>query len=62
MSIMEINSAGLKDHSNSRQNLVFYTPVNPPPGSNRLTVNLQSIRPEHFEGIIAVTRGATSGS
>ena len=47
-----INSAGLKDHSNSRQNLVFYTPVNPPAGSNRLTVNLQSIRPEHFEGII----------
>ena len=49
-----INSAGLKDHSKSRQNLVFYTPVNPPPGSNRLTVNLQSIRPEHFEGIIAL--------
>ena len=49
-----VNSAGLKDHSNSRQNLVFYTPVNPPAGSNRLTVNLQSIRPEHFEGIIAL--------
>ena len=47
-----VNSAGLKDHSNSRQNLVFYTPVNPPAGSNRLTVNLQSIRPEHLEGII----------
>ncbi len=42
---------GLKDHAKSRQNLVYYTPSNPPAGSNRLTINLESIRPEHFEGI-----------
>ena len=42
---------GLKDHIKSSQNLVYYTPSNPPAGSNRLTINLESIRPEHFEGI-----------
>ena len=45
------NEIGLKEHSKSRQNLVYYTPANPPAGSERLTINLESIRPEHFEGI-----------
>ena len=43
---------GLKDHFRARENLVYYTPSNPPVGSNRLTINLQSVRPEHFEGIV----------
>lgn len=43
---------GLKDHSRARDNLVYYTPSNPPVGTNRLTINLQSVRPEHFEGIV----------
>jgi len=43
---------GLKDHPKARDNLVYYTPANPPPGANRLTINLRSIRPEHFEGIV----------
>ncbi len=43
---------GLKDHDKSRENLVYYTPTEPPVGANRLIVNLQSIRPEHFEGIV----------
>lgn len=43
---------GLKDHPKSKDNLVYYTPANPPPGANRLTINLQSVRPEHFEGIV----------
>ena len=43
---------GLKDHSNARNNLRYYTPTNPPPGSYKLTINLKSIKPEHFEGII----------
>ena len=43
---------GLKDHPKVKENLVYYTPANPPPGANRLTINLQSIRPEHFEGIV----------
>ena len=43
---------GLKDHPKAKDNLMYYTPSNPPVGANRLTVNLQSIRPEHFEGIV----------
>ncbi|MBM3895994.1 MAG: ATP-binding protein [Thaumarchaeota archaeon] len=43
---------GLKDHSNAKNNLVYYTPSSPPAGANRLSINLQSIRPEHFEGIV----------
>ncbi|HJW19957.1 MAG TPA: ATP-binding protein [Candidatus Nitrosotalea sp.] len=46
------HNLGLKDHPKARENLVYYTPANPPAGSNRLTINLQSIRPEHFEGIV----------
>lgn len=43
---------GLKDHPNARNNLVYYTPTDPPAGASRLTINLQSIRPDHFEGIV----------
>lgn len=43
---------GLKDHPKARENLTYYTPANPPPGANRLSINLQSIRPDHFEGIV----------
>ena len=46
------NGIGLKDHPKAKENMVYYTPSNPPVGANRLTVNLQSIRPEHFEGIV----------
>ncbi|MCV0373132.1 MAG: ATP-binding protein [Nitrosarchaeum sp.] len=46
---------GLKDHAKSKDNLVYYTPSNPPVGANRLTINLQSIRPDHFEGIIELS-------
>jgi len=43
---------GLKQHPRAKENLMYYTPANPPVGANRLTINLQSIRPEHFEGIV----------
>ena len=43
---------GLKLHPRAKDNLMYYTPSNPPVGANRLTINLQSIRPEHFEGIV----------
>lgn len=46
------NGVGLKDHPRAKENMMYYTPSNPPVGANRLTVNLQSIRPEHFEGIV----------
>tara|TARA_Y100000590_G_C15738013_1_gene1019273 strand:- start:3381 stop:4961 length:1581 start_codon:yes stop_codon:yes gene_type:complete len=45
------NEPGLKEHFKSRDNLAYYTPANPPVGCNQLTINLQSVRPEHFEGI-----------
>ncbi len=47
-----LQEAGLKDHPNSKNNLVYYTPTTPPPGAHRLAINLQSILPEHFEGIM----------
>ena len=43
---------GLKDHPKSKDNLSYYTPVAPPVGANRLTINLQSVHPDHFEGIV----------
>jgi len=36
---------GLKDHAKSRQNLVYYTPSNPPAGSNRLTISQIKAKP-----------------
>lgn len=46
---------GLKDHPNSRDNLVYYTPTNPPPGSPHFIINLNAIRPDHFDGIVNFT-------
>ncbi len=43
---------GLKDHPKARDNLAYYTPSNPPAGAERLTINLESIKPENFEGIV----------
>jgi DNA helicase HerA-like ATPase len=44
-------SKGLKDHPKAKDNILYYT-VNPPPGANTLVVNLGSLRPEHFEGLV----------
>ena len=43
---------GLKDHQKASENLAYYTPSDPPPGALQLAINLQSIKPEHFEGIV----------
>ncbi len=43
---------GLKDHLRATENLAYYTPSDPPPGARQLTINLQSVEPEHFEGIV----------
>jgi hypothetical protein len=48
------NAKGLKDHPNSKGN-VFYFSSNPVPGTNTLVVNLKSIKPSHFEGIVDFT-------
>lgn len=42
---------GLNAHRDAPTNLIYYS-VNPPPGSPRLIINLQSLRVEHFEGIV----------
>ena len=46
---------GLKDHPGAMDNLEYYTAVNPPPGANMLTINLHSVKPEHFEGIVKLS-------
>ncbi|UCH02929.1 MAG: ATP-binding protein [Candidatus Bathyarchaeota archaeon] len=45
---------GLKDHPKSRQGIRYYS-TNPLPGTNTLIINLNSIEPEHFEGILSFT-------
>ena len=46
---------GLHDHPKSDENLAYYTPNSPPAGANFLTINLASIKPDHFNGIIDLT-------
>ena len=43
---------GLNNHPCARTSLVYYTPTDPPPGSRHLTISLDTIRPDHFEGIV----------
>ncbi len=41
------NKLGLKDHPG--QKVVYYTPRLPPPGSRTLKINLDVLRPQHFD-------------
>lgn len=43
---------GLKDHPCAREKLVYYTPRNPPQGCRTLKINLRTIQPSHFNGVI----------
>jgi DNA helicase HerA-like ATPase len=45
---------GLKDHPKAKDNVLYYS-SNPPPGGNTLILNLRSIMPAHFQGIVAFT-------
>jgi DNA helicase HerA-like ATPase len=45
---------GLKDHSAAKQNLSYYS-TNPVAGTNTLVINLRSIMPSHFQGIVEFT-------
>lgn len=45
---------GLKGHQKAKDNLVYYSST-PLPGTNTLVVNLKSIMPWHFQGIVAFT-------
>ena len=44
------NSVGLKDHP-ANDKVVYYTPK-PPAGAKTLKINLQMIKPQHFEGVV----------
>ena len=45
------NKIGLKDHP-SRENIAYFTSKNAPIGANTLKINLDAIRPFHFEGVV----------
>ena len=42
---------GLKDHPN-RENIVYFTSRNAPIGTNTLRINLETIKPHHFDGVV----------
>src|SRR3989338_3833815 len=44
------NKTGLKEHPN-RENIVYYTSRNAPIGTNTLRINLDAIKPHHFDGV-----------
>jgi len=43
--------AGLKDH-NDKEKIVYYTPKDAPPGTKTLKINLDLIKPGHFNGVV----------
>ena len=45
------NKVGLKEHPN-RENIVYYTSKNAPIGTNTLRINLDIIKPHHFDGVV----------
>jgi uncharacterized protein len=42
---------GLKDNPN-KENIIYYTSRNAPIGTNTLKINLEIVKPHHFEGVI----------
>lgn len=48
------HTLGLKDHPHAKNNLVYYSP-DPPMGEKTLVINVRSIEPSHFDGIVDVT-------
>ncbi len=48
------NSLGLKDHP-AKENVVYYSPIEPPAGCRTLRINIRSIRPGHFNGAVSWT-------
>lgn len=54
--------AGLKDHPEAPDRLVYYTPADdPPPGAENLTINLESVKPHHFQGIVELSTAQAEG-
>lgn len=45
------NSKGLKDHP-EKEKVVYYTTKNAPAGAKTLKINLKTIKPHHFNGVV----------
>ncbi len=45
------NKLGLKDHP-KKENVIYYTPKNPPVGALTLSINIENVKPWHFNGVI----------
>jgi len=45
------NKLGLKDHP-TKENIVYYTSRNVPIGANTLRINIDAIKPFHFDGVV----------
>ncbi len=45
------NKTGMKDHP-EKEKVSYYTPKNAPPGCNTLKINIELIKPHHFEGVV----------
>tara|TARA_Y100000294_G_C8570859_1_gene342661 strand:+ start:8835 stop:10382 length:1548 start_codon:yes stop_codon:yes gene_type:complete len=45
------NKLGLKDHP-KKEKVVYYTPKEPPVGTKTLKINLRTIKPHHFDGVV----------
>jgi len=45
------NKTGLKDHP-YKENIVYYTAKNAPIGTNTLKINLDAVKPFHFDGVV----------
>ncbi len=48
------NGQGLKDHP-AKENILYYTPKNPPVGARTLKINITQVRPSHFRGATTFT-------
>ncbi len=48
------NKLGMKDHPN-KSKVVYYTSKNPPAGAKTLKINLKSIKPSHFSGVLELS-------
>ncbi len=46
------NGPGLKDHPNAREQMLYYTPRDPPAGARTLKINLKHLAPNHFRGVV----------
>ena len=47
-------SLGLKDHPSATK-VSYYTPIKPPAGARTLKININKLKPDHFQGAVALT-------